>query len=104
MVLSMPMNWHVYRIPTDSFSANIYFQLHNDDVAAEAQPILEIWPLAVRSKWYWYRVSKFQFSRVQLHHGMEWNSFVWLAYRFSPLPYCLLVNETYSFNLLTVPL
>jgi hypothetical protein len=75
------------------FSANIYLQLPDDDVAAEAQPILEIWPLAVRSKWDWYRVSRVEFSRVQLH-GMEWNGMeffrlVGLAYRFLPLP-CLL--------------
>jgi hypothetical protein len=54
----MSLNWRRYRIPTDSFSANIYFQLiPNDDVAAEAQLILVIWPLAVRSKWDWYQVS-----------------------------------------------
>jgi hypothetical protein len=53
----MSMNWRRYQIPTDSFLANIYFQLPNDDVAAEAQLILEIWPSAVRSKWDWYQVS-----------------------------------------------
>jgi hypothetical protein len=37
------------------FSANIYLQLPQQE-SAEAQPILEVWPLGVRSKWDWYRV------------------------------------------------
>ena len=51
------------------FSANIYLQLpyslpHNDDTDTDndteqqqqQQPVMEIWPLNIRSKWDWYRV------------------------------------------------
>jgi hypothetical protein len=37
------------------FSANIYLQLPQQE-SVEPQPVLEIWPLGVRSKWDWYRV------------------------------------------------
>lgn len=41
------------------FSANIYLQLPSDDneVISTAQPALQIWPLGIRSRWDWYRVS-----------------------------------------------
>lgn len=35
------------------FSANIYLQLPRDD--EEEQNILDIWPVAIRSRWDWYR-------------------------------------------------
>lgn len=39
------------------FSANIYLQLPAD-VASTKQPVaLQIWPLGIRSRWDWYRVS-----------------------------------------------
>lgn len=42
------------------FSANIYLQLPSDDndtKIAAAKSALEIWPLGIRSRWDWYRVS-----------------------------------------------
>ena len=38
------------------FSANIYLQLPSD-VKTRKQKILEIWPVGVRNRWDWYRVS-----------------------------------------------
>jgi hypothetical protein len=35
------------------FSANVYLQLPD---AEEQEPVLEIWPLGIRSKWDWYKV------------------------------------------------
>lgn len=51
---------------TGCFSANIYLQLpyrkatqesDNDHDDEEEQPVMEIWPLNIRSKWDWYRPS-----------------------------------------------
>lgn len=39
------------------FSANIYLQLPSDSESRK-QRCLEIWPLGVRSRWDWYRVSR----------------------------------------------
>lgn len=39
------------------FSANIYLQLPNPNDTETPQDILEIWPLGIRSKWDWYKVS-----------------------------------------------
>ena len=42
------------------FSANIYLQLPNhgdQDDSTNTEPVLDIWPLDIRSKWDWYRVS-----------------------------------------------
>ena len=41
------------------FSANIYLQLPSD-VDSRKQRCLEIWPLGVRNRWDWYRVSPLQ--------------------------------------------
>ena len=38
------------------FSANIYLQLPDANQTDTPQEILEIWPLAVKSKWDWYKV------------------------------------------------
>jgi len=38
------------------FSANIYLQLPNSKDKDQPQDILEIWPLAVKTKWDWYKV------------------------------------------------
>lgn len=40
------------------FSANIYLQLPDTQTTDTPQDILEIWPLAVKTKWDWYKVSK----------------------------------------------
>lgn len=43
--------------PTNGFfSANIYLQLPDIQNTDKPQDILEIWPLAVKSKWEWYKV------------------------------------------------
>lgn len=48
------------------FSANIYLQLPSDDAN---DPVMEIWPLDVRSRWDWYRVSLCcTRSLIALHH------------------------------------
>lgn len=39
------------------FSANVYLQLPSDDETSSTQPALQIWPLGIRSRWDWYRVS-----------------------------------------------
>ena len=40
------------------FSANIYLQLPNHQEDGEnSEPVLDIWPLDIRSKWDWYRLS-----------------------------------------------
>jgi hypothetical protein len=41
------------------FSANIYLQLPDMKDTEKPQEILEIWPLAVKNKWDWYKVSRF---------------------------------------------
>jgi hypothetical protein len=38
------------------FSANIYLQLPSDEISS-TQEALHIWPLGIRSRWDWYRVS-----------------------------------------------
>jgi hypothetical protein len=40
------------------FSANVYLQLPSDETSL-AQKALHIWPLGIRSRWDWYRVSIF---------------------------------------------
>jgi hypothetical protein len=35
------------------FSANIYLKLPE-----EQEPVLDLWPLDIRSRWDWYRVSR----------------------------------------------
>jgi hypothetical protein len=50
------------------FSANIYLQLPDKQNADKAQEILEIWPLALKSKWDWYKVSNMQYL---LMHKVE---------------------------------
>lgn len=48
------------------FSANIYLQLPSDSYSRK-QRCLEIWPLGVRSRWDWYRVSRRRrFSRADV--------------------------------------
>ena len=43
------------------FSANVYLQLPSDtETTNSPQPALEIWPLGIRSRWDWYRVSSFK--------------------------------------------
>lgn len=39
------------------FSANIYLQLPRTQETETPQEILEIWPLAIKSKWEWYKVN-----------------------------------------------
>ena len=51
------------------FSANVYLQLPYGSSSSanieEEQPVMEIWPLGIRSKWDWYRVGKILICTVQ---------------------------------------
>ena len=60
------------------FSANIYLQLpdkkedtdekrNNDDRPSTGDNVLEIWPLNIRNRWDWYRVSYLQTQKDVLH-------------------------------------
>jgi hypothetical protein len=74
--------------PTEGlFSANIYLQLpelpENSEqpqnvtdtvVALEPQPILQVWPVGIRSRWDWYRVS------VKIRTQEDVQSYCW-SYR-----------------------
>jgi hypothetical protein len=37
------------------FSANIYLQMPSSDDSGASVPVLEIWPVGIRSRWDWYR-------------------------------------------------
>jgi len=54
------------------FSANVYLQLPSGDETSLTQPALQIWPLGIRSRWDWYRVSCLVGRST--HSRLEWMS------------------------------
>lgn len=46
------------------FSANIYLQLPKTQETETPQEILEIWPLAIKSKWEWYKVNSCSMYKI----------------------------------------
>ena len=51
------------------FSANIYLQLPSSDDKEE--PVLDIWPLDIRNRWDWYKVSYITSTYVIVYIGKK---------------------------------